>query len=339
MKKLLLFVVLLNLQQQIFSQNLGIGTNTPNSSAVLDIASSSKGLLIPRVALQSIIDANTIPSPATSLLVYNTNIFMSGGTGYFFNNGTSASPNWTKLGDLTFPFYKSITNSGSAFQIENNSVATTSSAISGYSLGGTAISAASSSGYALEASGKIKITGAGQSIYYGKVLTSDGYGNATWDGAIAFSAHGVPQANKFLPTAIYKKVIFATEQYDLQGNFSNAASANPGVFTVPVNGIYHFDSQVTNDAVPNNSYAVFHEMRMMLKRNGVTSMISETRGMAAVPGRVSLRIDLDYPLQANDEIWVEAWNDANSGDNIIDLPTLTYFSGHMLTKTAPGLFF
>ncbi len=35
----------------LFSQNIGIGTATPNASAQLDITSTTKGLLIPRMTL------------------------------------------------------------------------------------------------------------------------------------------------------------------------------------------------------------------------------------------------------------------------------------------------
>lgn len=71
---------------------VGIGTNTPNSSAILEISSSSKGFLPPRVALSSINDASTISSPATGLLVINTatagtapnNVF----PGYYYFDGT-----------------------------------------------------------------------------------------------------------------------------------------------------------------------------------------------------------------------------------------------------------
>ena len=51
---------------------VGIGTNSPNASAQLEISSSSKGFLPPRVTLTGTADATTIASPATGLLVYNT---------------------------------------------------------------------------------------------------------------------------------------------------------------------------------------------------------------------------------------------------------------------------
>ena len=95
--KIILFIVLLILifsidrfncfaQQGVSINNTG---NSSDSSAIFDISSTSKGLLIPRVALKSIYDVVTIPSPAASLLVYNTNYAMSNGAiGFWYFNGT-----------------------------------------------------------------------------------------------------------------------------------------------------------------------------------------------------------------------------------------------------------
>jgi hypothetical protein len=67
---------------------VGIGTIAPDASAVLDIVSTSKGALLPRVAL-----ANGIANPATGLLVFQT-----GGTpGFYYNAGTAAAPNWQQI--------------------------------------------------------------------------------------------------------------------------------------------------------------------------------------------------------------------------------------------------
>jgi hypothetical protein len=54
-----------------FSQ-VGIGTNTPNSSSVLDVTATNKGFLPPRITLTGTNDVVTISSPATGLMVYNT---------------------------------------------------------------------------------------------------------------------------------------------------------------------------------------------------------------------------------------------------------------------------
>lgn len=88
---------------RVFTQNVAINTtgNAPDVSAMLDIVSSSKGLLLPRVSLTSTTDATTIATPATSLLVYNTNASLTGdnadGVGYYYNAGTAGTPSWTKL--------------------------------------------------------------------------------------------------------------------------------------------------------------------------------------------------------------------------------------------------
>jgi hypothetical protein len=75
------------------AQQVGVGTAQPDPSAALDISSSNKGLLIPRVDLA----ANNITTPATGLMVFNTNSNYSGGTGLFINLGTGAAPQWTQL--------------------------------------------------------------------------------------------------------------------------------------------------------------------------------------------------------------------------------------------------
>src|SRR5258708_1778683 len=56
-----------------FAQNIGIGTLTPDASAMLEINASSRGLLIPRVSLLSPTDVVTIPSPAAGLMVISLN--------------------------------------------------------------------------------------------------------------------------------------------------------------------------------------------------------------------------------------------------------------------------
>jgi hypothetical protein len=77
------------------SQNVGIGTNSPDASALLEIKSSNKGLLIPQVNLLSFTDLTTIPGPATGLIIYNLNTSL--GAGFYYNANTSASPKWIQL--------------------------------------------------------------------------------------------------------------------------------------------------------------------------------------------------------------------------------------------------
>lgn len=69
--KITLFLISLLSSINIHAQ-VGIGTTTPDSSAILDINSSSRGVLIPRIALTGTNDISTISLPSESLLIYNT---------------------------------------------------------------------------------------------------------------------------------------------------------------------------------------------------------------------------------------------------------------------------
>ncbi len=68
----------------------GIGTTTPNASAKLEVASTDKGLLLPRM---SSAQRGAISSPANGLLVYQTDT----PTGFYVNAGSSGSPVWTRV--------------------------------------------------------------------------------------------------------------------------------------------------------------------------------------------------------------------------------------------------
>lgn len=77
------------------AQSLAINTTaaTAHVSSILDVSSSNKGMLIPRVALTGTADVVTITSPATSLLVYNTATVSNVTPGYYYWNGSA----WTKM--------------------------------------------------------------------------------------------------------------------------------------------------------------------------------------------------------------------------------------------------
>lgn len=67
---ILLFLFIYKANAQSVSIN---STGAPSDgSAILDVSSGNKGILIPRVGLTSALDVTTIPSPTVSLLVYNT---------------------------------------------------------------------------------------------------------------------------------------------------------------------------------------------------------------------------------------------------------------------------
>ena len=68
--------------------DIGIGTDSPD--ALLDIFSTEKGILIPRM---TIAQRNVIQLPQHALLVYQTN----NDPGFYFNSGTPETPDWQPL--------------------------------------------------------------------------------------------------------------------------------------------------------------------------------------------------------------------------------------------------
>jgi len=93
MKKIKTLIAALLLTTGVtFAQNVGINADgtEPNPSAMLDVKSTTKGLLPPRM-LEA--EKNAIVTPATGLLIYQTD----GTAGYYYNSGTTVSPVWTKF--------------------------------------------------------------------------------------------------------------------------------------------------------------------------------------------------------------------------------------------------
>lgn len=88
MSRKVLFIVSLFFSMHLFAQT-GIGTTSPDASAKLDVSSTNKGFLPPRVTLTSGTDNTTIPSPATGLMVYNTGNNAGLVAGYYYWNGSS----------------------------------------------------------------------------------------------------------------------------------------------------------------------------------------------------------------------------------------------------------
>jgi hypothetical protein len=80
---------------QSFCQT-GIGTTTPHASAKLDVSSTNKGFLPPRVILASATDVSTIPGPAEGLFVYNLGS-VGLQAGYYYWNGA----NWATIATAT----------------------------------------------------------------------------------------------------------------------------------------------------------------------------------------------------------------------------------------------
>lgn len=81
---------------------VGIGTTTPNASAMLDIVSTDAGILIPRMD-QTQRDAITVNAATTGLLIYQTDntpgFYYYDGTSWVTFGGGAADNDWTVSGN------------------------------------------------------------------------------------------------------------------------------------------------------------------------------------------------------------------------------------------------
>lgn len=99
MKKLLLLTCVL-FSSTLFSQ-VGIGTTTPNSNALLDIDASSNagGLLLPRISLSGTLTAAPLTNHVAGMTIYNTATTADVTPGFYFNNGST----WVRLDPIPTP--------------------------------------------------------------------------------------------------------------------------------------------------------------------------------------------------------------------------------------------
>jgi hypothetical protein len=132
------------------SAQTGIGTTTPNASAKLEIASTDKGLLIPRMT-KAQREAITLSSAANGLMVYQTDDL----SGFYVNTSTTTTVAWSRVNS-------NWNRSGNDISYTSGNVSTTgnltggntsNSTISGFGANVTTISA----GYNLTAADNGKI--------------------------------------------------------------------------------------------------------------------------------------------------------------------------------------
>lgn len=91
------FLFILLLSSTISLAQVGIGTTTPHTSAMLELNSSDKGLLIPSMTQ---IQKNSIVSPTVGLLIFQTDA----SSGFWYYNGTAwvqlQSQGWSLNGNI-----------------------------------------------------------------------------------------------------------------------------------------------------------------------------------------------------------------------------------------------
>lgn len=83
MRSIFIFLIATLFSTTLIAQSIGVGTNNPHPSAQLDVSSTNKGFLPPRMTA---VQRDSIVSPAAGLIVYCTNCDTAGQMQYFNGN-------------------------------------------------------------------------------------------------------------------------------------------------------------------------------------------------------------------------------------------------------------
>jgi uncharacterized protein (TIGR02145 family) len=109
MKNKITTLILVMLCSLASMAQVGIGTNSPNANAALDVVSTTQGILLPRMTTAQ---RNAISSPAEGLTIFNTTT-----NAMQTNTGTTTSPSWenwydggAQLGSTYTAYYTGVTS-------------------------------------------------------------------------------------------------------------------------------------------------------------------------------------------------------------------------------------
>ncbi|MFQ5334941.1 MAG: hypothetical protein ACE5DN_02585, partial [Flavobacteriales bacterium] len=160
---------------------------------------------------------------------------------------------------------------------------------------------------------------------YGKVLTSDATGNASWkEKRVAFNAYiGTSQT---FPLNTYVKVNFNGLTFDDGSNFNTTTDE----FTAPVSGVYHFDLAFSITDMPGQSRLV-----LSIKDTGgnilARTVVTNDGASTGANQYESAVLSADLRLTAGTVIYVEGIQVVSGPSTIYGSGTnYSFFCGHLV---------
>ena len=290
---------------------ISVTGNTPSSSAMLDVSSNEKGVLIPRMTEM---ERDVIVAPEHSLLIYQTD----GISGFYFNAGTTLLPDWVALITAVNLYWSRNIVSGSLFPLtltDDVGVGTDIPDAKLHIKGETsdnsthAMKAEDSSGDILlgvRNDGEVSFKNYTFPIADGlpnQVLKTDGAGNLFWADAgssVNLEAASVyMSANQSIGIA-FTLVNFDTEKYDDNNNFDNTAGNY--MYVCPSDGKYLEHIRFKGAQVGNGQWFI------SLRVNGadVAYSYSQATGVAGPINDATINLTEIFQLNQNDYIQVFA---------------------------------
>ncbi|MCB0536841.1 MAG: hypothetical protein KDE33_04865 [Bacteroidetes bacterium] len=322
---ILLFFILISFG--LNAQNVGIGTASPDASAKLDIVSTSGGILIPRVNIQSATDATTIPSPATGLMVWNTGATF-GTAGFYFNSGTTVSPTWVRVLDSSSSLNDADADPSNELQDLGNSVSGTDRTITITGGSSTTISVADNDNDSSNEIQTLSYTKPNLTLSLGggsinladldngdvtEIVAGDGMTGGGTNGSITVNAIGdnglTTNANDIdLGGALNQNTTITQGSYGMIYNLDGAGDfvvqdAGVNHFEVRDNGITYFgDDTRWHDG--STSGTIIAQMiddgddgRLIIYENGATQISLDANGTSVFNEQ---GLDRDFRVESND---------------------------------------
>jgi len=149
-------------------------------------------------------------------------------------------------------------------------------------------------------------------------IADDAVTPAKWTNPYCFRAYNSTTTS--LTDATNVRILFQTENYDFNNNFASST------YTVPINGIYHFDAKVQiNGAV---STGVLFTSYVYV--NGANAV----EGTLIIPGTFAgVQLSTDISLTAGDTVEIYAQQDSAGVETTKTGSEQTFFSGHLVHAT------
>lgn len=310
-------------------------TNASNNKPAVSINNSGTGAAIAAVAISSAAVSGNSTSGTGVLGSSSTGNGIRGITNsaigfagvYGENNGTAGAG------------VQGIANAAVASGVYGSSI--NGRGVNAQSDNGTALYGTSTTGYALQVAGKIKISGGNTNPSNGAVLTCDAQGNAVWKTKrVAFKITGVAEGQEVVNDNSTKKVFFSVEKFDLGNNFltlsENANTTEAGAFYAPVAGIYHFDIvlRLRQDGIVQDIEKT--GMTLIRVRNGVEEFLGSVEGTKSyeevggmsLPDRANFNLSVTESLLAGDKLYVTVYHSTGTSAKLSG----ALFSGHLVTE-------
>jgi uncharacterized protein (TIGR02145 family) len=201
---------------------VGIGTNTPNANAVLELSSSTQGLKFPRLTT---FQRTNITLPAKGLTVFDTEINC-----LMTNFGTSIVPEWKCLGGLPYTVPSAPTNPIATAIYKQASIAFTVSVFNGGTpITGYTVTATPGGHTATGTGSPLVVTGLTNGVSYTfNVVATNEVGNSL---ASSLSNIVTPNCGAFIAPGVYK--VFACH------NLNANVSLDPNVPAEGLHGNYY----------------------------------------------------------------------------------------------------